>query len=110
MLTQSALASEKTALYRHFGADGGLLYVGVSLAPMHRSGVHTRDAAWAEDIATIRIEWLPSRQAALDAERMAIKSDGPRHNIVHTKSDNMHAMRAAMELLGEYASKHATND
>ena len=75
--------SQPTALYRHFGADGALLYVGVSLSPMSRLEQHMGGAAWARGIATVSVEWLDTREAALERERVAIAEERPRHNVAY---------------------------
>ncbi len=71
----------KTALYRHFDKDGNLLYVGVSLNAIERTISHRDKSHWYQDIARIEIEWLHSRSAAYYAEKKAIQSEHPRHNI-----------------------------
>lgn len=76
----------KTALYRHFDSSGKLLYVGISLSALNRLGQHAEHAGWFGDIATVRIEHFPSREEALQAERMAIISERPVCNIVHRKA------------------------
>lgn len=70
----------KTALYRHFDETGALLYVGISLSPIHRMLSHER-SRWAQTIKTVTIEWFSSRQEARDAELAAILAEGPLHNI-----------------------------
>lgn len=70
----------KTALYRHFDADGVLLYVGISLAPFRRLRDHKR-SHWCESIVTIKVEWHPDRESALRAEMAAIMAEQPLHNI-----------------------------
>jgi hypothetical protein len=73
-------APTQTALYRHFDADGLLLYVGISLSPTYRLSQHGDASPWFQQIKTVDIEWFPSRVAALDAERLAIQREGPVHN------------------------------
>jgi hypothetical protein len=72
----------KTALYRHFDADGRLLYVGISMSAMVRQGQHKRHAPWFLSIATIRLEWYGSRGAAESAERKAIETEKTLHNVI----------------------------
>jgi hypothetical protein len=69
-----------TYLYRHFDAEGRLLYVGISLSAVHRLAQH-RASAWFASIATVTIETFPSRAGAAEAERLAIQTEGPLHNI-----------------------------
>lgn len=73
----------KTALYRHFDADGRLLYVGISLSPTYRLRQHHDCSAWFQSIANVTVEWFPDRSAAMAAERQAIKAESPEFNVVH---------------------------
>lgn len=75
-----------TALYRHFDKDGALLYVGISLSPTYRLSQHRDASRWFSRIADIKIEWHDSREAALEAERAAIKAETPEFNIVHNRN------------------------
>jgi hypothetical protein len=74
----------RTALYRHFDADGRLLYVGISMRPFQRLYNHDR-SHWSQDIATVRIEWFYSRKEALQAELRAITTENPAHNLAGLK-------------------------
>lgn len=76
----------RTALYRHFDADGKLLYVGVSLNAVARLSQHKLNAGWFGQIASVTIEWLGSRHAALDAELRAIRTETPAWNKVGRKA------------------------
>jgi predicted GIY-YIG superfamily endonuclease len=69
----------RTALYRHFDADGELLYVGISLDTMRRLLQH-KGSEWQQEIAKVEIEWLPTREAALRAEADAITTEQPLWN------------------------------
>lgn len=73
----------KTALYRHYDADGALLYVGTTARHLTRLVEHMRVSGWSEEIATITIEHFPTREEARTAERMAIRTENPRHNVHH---------------------------
>lgn len=70
----------RTALYRHFDADGKLLYVGISLNAVARLSQHKLHADWFDQIANVTVEWLESRVAALDAEIRAIRTESPAWN------------------------------
>lgn len=74
-----------TQLYRHYDAEGRLLYVGISLSAVVRLQKHNFDAHWSRNIARMDIEHFPSRDAALEAESMAIQSEKPLHNIYQMK-------------------------
>lgn len=77
---------ETTALYRHFSSEGALLYVGISLSWPARTKAHVKGSRWFDNVARVEIERFPSRQAALDAEREAIKSEHPQFNIIHNRN------------------------
>lgn len=105
----------RTALYRHFDAGGALLYVGISLNAIARLGQHRLTASWFESIARIELEWFATREAAADAERVAIQTERPIHNIIHVGiPDELRRMLRAIGkehmvgpdglLLPEYAS------
>lgn len=73
----------RTALYRHFGKSGELLYVGISLHPIARQSQHRRSAAWYQDIVSVTFEWHATRGEAEEAERLAIQTESPLYNVVH---------------------------
>ena len=79
-------ATPSQALYRFFDADGHLLYVGISLNPGERWKQHRADKPWWLEVASITIDHLPDRDAALQAETAAIKSERPRYNIAQNGS------------------------
>jgi prevent-host-death family protein len=69
-----------TAVYRLFGAEGTLLYVGVSNEPPVRYTAHSYDKPWWGDVASKTEEWYPNRAAALKVESEAILKESPRFN------------------------------
>lgn len=71
------------ALYRFFDATGVLLYVGITNNPSRRFTQHGTSREWWHEVETIKMERFPSREAVLQAERAAIKAEGPKYNIVH---------------------------
>jgi hypothetical protein len=73
-------------LYRHFDADGELLYIGVSLSAVERLSAHNRTARWADKITRVEIERFPTRQAVLAAEEYAIKAERPIYNHQHNRT------------------------
>jgi len=66
-------------VYVHLSDDGIVLYVGMSLDALARSGQH-RSSGWWQQVATIRVEHLPNRQAALDREAELVASLRPPYN------------------------------
>lgn len=72
----------RCCLYRFYDADGLLLYVGITNQDMRRWIAHeTRE--WWGAVASATVEHYDDRSAALDAERTAIKSERPVHNLTH---------------------------
>lgn len=70
----------RTALYRHFDADGSLLWVGVTANPFLRLAGHMSTSDWRDSVARVEIERFDSRGAAEAAETQAILSERPRFN------------------------------
>ena len=85
--------SDRTSLYRHWDADGDLLYVGISLSAVGRLAQHSKASHWANNIASVTIETFGSRKEAETAERRAISGENPRHNIIHASNDNANEER-----------------
>lgn len=73
---------DSVALYRHFDADGRLLYVGISRSVTARLTQHS-ESPWDHLIARIEVERFPTREEAEAAERAAIRSERPIHNRTH---------------------------
>lgn len=82
-LAQTETKALLTHLYRFFGDDDRLLYVGITHHPASRFSKHKREKPWAE-IRRIELEHFPDRDAAETAERAAIQNEGPVWNVVHT--------------------------
>lgn len=72
-------------LYRLFDADDVLLYVGISSKVYRRLNGHRRVQPWWSAVTSVRIETYPTKDAALAAEALAIRTEGPRHNITHAR-------------------------
>ncbi len=73
-------------LYRHFGHDETLLYVGITNEPPVRLRAHRKASPWWDDVARTTYEAHPSREALKRAERAAIKAEHPLWNVVHNKT------------------------
>lgn len=67
-------------VYVHLSAEGRVLYVGISLTLAERSSYHRANSLWWKQVAVIRVEHLPNRQAALDREAQLIAELLPSHN------------------------------
>jgi predicted GIY-YIG superfamily endonuclease len=85
--------SRPTKLYRHYAADGTLLYVGISLCAVARLRQHKKKKApWVDDIALILVEGHPSKRSALGAEASAIRKERPAHNFMHADRETERLM------------------
>jgi len=70
----------RTALYRHYDADGCLLYVGITDCLSERDKQHAATSHWHGSVQSTVTEWCLSRQHALDLEAVAIKHEKPEFN------------------------------
>jgi len=70
-----------TWLYRSFGSDSQLLYIGVSSNLRERLRRHRQRAAWWPAAELIRLEPFAMEYLALDAERAAIRAERPQFNV-----------------------------
>lgn len=73
----------RTALYRLLNAEDRLLYIGISCNPQQRLKAH-HGRSWWHEVKQVKLEWFPSRPEAEAAERLAIRTDKPQHNIAET--------------------------
>ena len=74
-------------LYRHYTADGTLLYVGISLSAVARLCTHRRKSPWFGKIASIQITRYASRREAETAEREAIAKEKPLWNAAYARPE-----------------------
>jgi excisionase family DNA binding protein len=69
-------------VYRAYGDDGRLLYVGMSDNVENRLQQHrVNNAAWFDHLANVTVEQHPDRISAEAAERNAIRSERPLYNV-----------------------------
>lgn len=68
-------------LYRMYDRGDRLLYVGITADMSDRIQGHREGKGWWGEVVTIRLEHYPNRLAALRAEKQAISSENPVHNI-----------------------------
>jgi len=73
-------------LYRFFDAAGVLLYVGITHDLSGRFSTHSVERGWWGQWAYSTVVRYHSRAALEAAERKAIKSGKPLHNVVHNKT------------------------
>lgn len=72
-------------LYRFFDREGRLLYVGITGNPWSRFSKHRDEKPWWDDIAHITMQRYGSREELAAAERVAIVSEKPIHNVMHNR-------------------------
>lgn len=73
-------------LYRHFGAGGVLLYVGITVNAKRRLAEHKRRSRWAYAIERVTVEEFPNQASAQLAEKIAIEEERPLYNKVRAPS------------------------
>lgn len=78
-------------LYRIYGNDGQLLYVGISYSTIQRLGQHKDTQHWFESVARIERQNLGdiSRQEALAIEAQVITAERPQYNKTHNRSSQL---------------------
>lgn len=86
------------SLYRHYDSSGTLLYVGVSLSVLVRLKQHEA-SHWFGSIARVEIQRFTNRQAVLEAERVAVATENPLHNVIRfkTRAKSIKTLRAEMQ-------------
>ena len=72
-----------TALYRLFGDDDALLYIGIAKTFGKRWHQHAQVQPWWPEVRRQAIDWFPDRPSAESAEAPAIKAERPKYNIMH---------------------------
>jgi hypothetical protein len=73
---------ERYAVYRCYGDDGQLLYVGETGELGNRFASHARKL-WFTQVRGITLEWYADELSALNAERRAIHVEHPKYNVQH---------------------------
>lgn len=76
-----------SALYRYFDECDRLLYVGITKTPEKRDREHSMLAEWHQFATRQTVEWHEDRDAALAAERAAIRDESPVFNLLGSHVD-----------------------
>ena len=76
---------DPTAVYRFYGIDDRLLYVGIAHDPSKRWKAHSRTKWWAR-VGRKTVEWYPNRAEAEREERRAIAAEHPLLNTAGSSS------------------------
>lgn len=85
----------RTALYRHFDADGLLLYVGISDALSARDRQHAAASSWHDQVRRTQTEWLDTREHALALEAVAIAFECPVYNLKRSNPETYRTVRGS---------------
>ncbi|HEY1127263.1 MAG TPA: hypothetical protein VGF83_05840 [Actinomycetota bacterium] len=72
---------DATTLYRFFGEDAVLLYVGITGNLPRRLGEHSSDKPWWLQVQHVTTSHYRSREEAATAELAAIRTEHPRFNV-----------------------------
>lgn len=72
-----------TGLYRLYSAQGELLYVGIADNIPTRLKQHSKDKPWWPQVASTAFQQFTTRAEAEAAEKRAIQTERPVHNVVH---------------------------
>lgn len=76
--------ADRQAVYRCFGEDGRVLYIGTTGRLGRRLAAHA-EKIWFLEVRGITLEWYPDEKTATTAERRAIRIEQPKYNLVHKK-------------------------
>lgn len=80
---------QRTALYRLYGEDGVLLYVGITSNPEVRWAWHRGAQAWWPLVTNKTLEWFDDRLDAAKAEAVAIRTENPIKNVASPDEDGL---------------------
>lgn len=99
-------------LYRHFDAQGDLLYVGMSLSAVNRLSGHKSASKWFAEIARVEVENFASREEAAFAEDEAIILENPRYNIagMMLQSSVSHMSKEIIQAIGRLRRAQPRNE
>jgi excinuclease UvrABC nuclease subunit len=82
-------------LYKHYDANGTLLYIGQSTDALRRLYYHQiNKSPWIDRVATVEIKHFNSKQAVDNAERCAILTEQPPYNRLHNECTPREQLRA----------------
>ena len=72
-------------LYRMFDSDDNLIYIGLTNNPPGRFKQHSQDKSWWDSVKYIAVEQFSSRDELIAAERTAIETERPIHNVTFNR-------------------------
>ena len=99
------IEKEITQLYRHYDINNNLLYVGISDCSKRRFEEHLKNSSWSKLSAKMNVDYYPTRNHALDAERKAIKTEMPIWNKTHNNKNVLSSRYSNISNVGEKIAK-----
>lgn len=82
-------------VYRTYGGNGELLYIGCTHDPMLRlSQWSSALRKWTYQVEAVTFEWFATKAEARIAEAAAIRTEHPRSNVVHNGTDEKRERQA----------------
>lgn len=100
-MTTTDTASRPHALYRFYDTHDRLLYIGITVSLPTRLTDHRDDKPWWRDVARMTVEHFADRESVLAAEKAAIVTERPLHNVHH----NGHSTRTNATPTGRQATR-----
>ncbi|GGN39484.1 putative GIY-YIG superfamily endonuclease [Actinoplanes campanulatus] len=76
-------ADQDQTLYRFYDASDALLYIGITGDPGIRWYDHAKLKGWWRDVMTVKVEHFDTRKEVEAAEKSAIVTERPVHNITY---------------------------
>ncbi|WP_411119910.1 GIY-YIG nuclease family protein [Streptomyces sp. 058-1L] len=70
---------QPAAVYRLYDADGALLYIGMTRNEVSRWKSHRKEMLWWREVVSKHLTWHDTRWQAWEADRHAIRTEGPAH-------------------------------
>ncbi len=92
------VTGEPTSVYRLYGYDGALLYVGITANLAQRWADHANSKPWWPEVTRKTVVLYGSRREAELAEGRAIRSESPVHNKAMGRRDETEPRRPAPKL------------
>lgn len=102
-------------IYKAYGANGALLYVGKSVNFISRIGQHVRGSDWFNDVSEFKLVRCKNKKDMDDFEKITISISKPKFNIQFANNDNgvpknrRACMRAKNLISGSIFKAHVRN-
>ena len=89
------VSTQEHVVYRMYGQDGRLLYIGTTNSMTERLRVHRQATPWFGEVLCLTSTVLADRSTALREEAEAIRTEQPFYNIRHTGRPQPHRRSSA---------------